>query len=96
MRRVEWRPAIGLVFYPLAAIVTGLLALGIQKAGWDLDESGDRGAESALRYLKSQANAERDVIFVHAALDEPAHLYLRILGWHATQPRRHPSMELCG
>jgi len=82
MRRVEWRPAIGLVFYPLAAIVTGLLALGIQKAGWDLDESGDRGAESALRYLKSQANAERDVIFVHAALDEPAHLYLRILGWH--------------
>jgi hypothetical protein len=47
-----------------------------------MDESGDRGTESALRYLKSQVDAERDSIYLHAALDEPAQLYPRMLGWY--------------
>jgi Dolichyl-phosphate-mannose-protein mannosyltransferase len=96
MRHLEWRPALGLLFYPLAAIVTGLLALGIQKSGWDLDESGDRGTESALRYLKSEVNAERDLIFVQAALDEPAQLYRKILGWHDAPLRTgHTGLPCC-
>jgi hypothetical protein len=67
--------------YPLAAVATVLLALALQRAGGDLDESGDHGTESAVRYLRSEVDKVRDTIYVHATLDEPVRLYRTMMGW---------------
>jgi hypothetical protein len=84
-RASPWRPS--LLLYPLVAVATALPGLALQRAGWDQDESGDRGAESAVRYLRSEVDRATDMIYVHATLDEPVRLYLTMLGWNDAPSR---------
>ena len=85
-----------LLSYPLAAVATALLALALQRAGWDLDKGGDHGTESALRYLRSEVDNARDTIYVHATLDEPIRLYLTMMGWDDAPSRTgHTGWPCC-
>lgn len=75
-----WRPR--LLSYSLAAMATAVLALTVQRAGGDLDDGGDHGTESALRYLHSEVDTVADTIYVHSTLDEPVRLYRTMMGWN--------------
>jgi len=79
-RRVPWsKPQ--LLSYLLAAVATAVLSLAVLRVGGDLDESGDHGTESAMRYLRSEVDNVADAVYIHATLDEPVRLYRTMMGW---------------
>ena len=76
-RTKEWTLACATVACAIAVLV-----LGFHARGWDIDQTEDGGTESAFLYLKSQVQAERDTIYVHALDEEPSRLYSAILHWN--------------